>query len=151
MTHYTNTPESNNNTAVVVHGRSVSDASLADFLRCTAPYQPSFMDKKKPHTKQPAPTVKTDWNQGTEQLANARSEEYKEQIRMGERESVETGGDAEFLSHALCHFAAFQPHDFAPPVDLDEPKQRDNTNGGLLVWSFIRDMFDDYSHTITFY
>ncbi|KAJ2380752.1 hypothetical protein GGI23_007734 [Coemansia sp. RSA 2559] len=145
--------------APLVRRQSASDASLADFLRCVSPYRPSFMDKPRNHSPR-AGALKQSDNPPT--VARTRSEDFRRRrnkpVRsLADREPVDaeaSAGDAEFLSHALCHFVAFQPLDFTPyapqpsPADLDEARQNDN-DGHL--WSFIAGMFDDYSHNITFY
>ncbi|KAJ1798315.1 hypothetical protein LPJ59_002578 [Coemansia sp. RSA 2399] len=160
MTKHSSIPNTNMSaSAPLVRRQSAGDVSLADFLRCASPYRPSFMDK--PRNRSPrAGALKQSDKPST--VSRTRSEDFRRRrnnlVRsLVDREPVEavaSAGDAEFLSHALCHFVAFQPLDFTPytpqpsPADLDEARQKDS-DGHL--WSFITGMFDDYSHNITFY
>ncbi|KAJ2659516.1 hypothetical protein IWW48_003462 [Coemansia sp. RSA 1200] len=144
--------------------RPLSDASLADFLRCASPYRPSFMDKPRRQHKQLAPAVATlvaadaaaaAIGEGCGNAANeATAADSSEQTLL----SYDTAGDAEFLSHAFYHFVSFQPLDFAPYAPLSPiPFDADEAGGGLGkannagAWSYITRFFSDYSHDIHFY
>ncbi|KAJ2519628.1 hypothetical protein H4217_002560 [Coemansia sp. RSA 1939] len=149
--------------------RPLSDASLADFLRCASPFRPSFMDKprRQQQKQQPAPAaavvvaaaaaaaaaaaIGEDCGNAADEAAAADS---SEQTLL----CYDRAGDAEFLGHAFYHFVSFQPLDFAPyaplpptPFDADEAGGSFGKTNSAGAWSYITRFFSDYSHDIHFY
>ncbi|KAJ2689586.1 hypothetical protein IWW39_001390 [Coemansia spiralis] len=112
--------------------KSQSQVSLADFLRCTGPQRPSFLDRTKP--KQTAPDT----------TASPPAPDSKQHPRAAEEEEPT---DAEFLSHVLSHFVAFQPQDF-PQIALAACDQPATPTDGL--WTLISRALGELTRDITF-
>ncbi|KAJ2248561.1 hypothetical protein GGI13_004606, partial [Coemansia sp. RSA 455] len=79
--------------------------------------------------------------------------QQRPRIEVTEEPTATADTDAEFLSHVLSHFVAFQPLDFprAPPVDqqidpLDTPAK--DSGGGL--WAFLSGALGELTRDVTF-
>ncbi|KAJ1663069.1 hypothetical protein IW140_005892 [Coemansia sp. RSA 1813] len=172
MAKYNTVPNSSASVPLVCRKRrSLSDVSLADFLQCASPYRPSFMNNPRGsnHCTR-GPCKQSDKTPAVVAVPRTRSEDCIRRRKSSEQApadneplkyeamaaSLAATGDAEFLSHALCHFVAFQPLDFVayqpsqpPPSPAASDEAMQKATAGL--WSYIAGIFDDYSHNITFY
>ncbi|KAJ1721591.1 hypothetical protein LPJ53_003902 [Coemansia erecta] len=116
--------------AVRSGGPPASDVSLGDFLRCSAPYRPSFMDRPSA-CMQTAPEASGETAAADipERMQSTMADTGRpEQLPLQDAApaipaapaaaaatttTAESEGDADFLHHAFGHFVAFQPLDFA--------------------------------------
>ncbi|KAJ2867870.1 hypothetical protein GGH94_000538 [Coemansia aciculifera] len=151
--------------------RSLSEVSLADFLRCAGPHRPSFLDQNSRSRVQETTHSKrrVGW------VASKLSEKHKDddsallsagnyhkqhpRPRFEEKEAEEellptADTDAEFLSHVLSHFVAFQPLDFprasAALADqhIDPADTPAKDSGGL--WAYLSGALGELTRDVTF-
>ncbi|KAJ2236781.1 hypothetical protein H4R99_001421 [Coemansia sp. RSA 1722] len=152
-----------------------SDISLVDFLQCSAPFRPSFMDRKLQKTRSLVITPKKQQpNVHDRQTKSSTIYDTRRRSLVCDRKEVEwdaqttaVPGDAEFLSHAFDHFVAFQPLDFVKRRELsacativdhhDDGNELDyaetvrveeHEQNGL--WSYFSGVLDDLTRDITF-
>ncbi|KAJ2761765.1 hypothetical protein IWQ56_005185 [Coemansia nantahalensis] len=150
----------------VVRCRSLSDASLADFLQCQAPCRPSFLDP--PHraadaTAVAAAAAAATVTQGSAGLPPRR----RASTRAGPGDACDgyRVGGAEFLSRAFSHFAEFQPLDFShasPESSATVTPESPGFSAGSEpptpakwampgdVWSFVAGLLNDFARDAAF-
>ncbi|KAJ2713914.1 hypothetical protein H4R19_002010 [Coemansia spiralis] len=135
----------------VARCRSLSDASLADFLQCQTPCRPSFLDPPRqdaPRGARPPPRRRV----------STRATPH-------DSSDVHRLGGAEFLSRALSHFSDFHSLDFSHSTPASSatitPDSRGFSAGSVLVspekpagpgymWSFVAGFLGDFARDITF-
>ncbi|KAJ1735878.1 hypothetical protein LPJ61_000322 [Coemansia biformis] len=147
----------------VVKCRSLSDASLADFLQCQAPCRPSFLDP--PRWTPPQRNGRARRTSTNERPTAARRRPPTLAVVLPSPSDAQRVGGVEFLSRAFSYFAEFQPLDFShsspassttvvpvsPGVSAgSEPSSPVKQSGTGYVWSLVSGLLDDFVRDATF-
>ncbi|KAJ2387315.1 hypothetical protein GGI05_004121 [Coemansia sp. RSA 2603] len=152
-----------------------SDVSLGDFLRCSPPYRPSFMDRRSAPAQLAAsgdPVAPQVGEQKQHTMLHTDRLEQPLQDHPATLAAAEPEGDADFLHHAFGHFVAFQPLDFqrhrsnallASSGAMDEGNDGDSLCGETCVgqgshteqetkslWAYFASVVDEMTRDVTF-
>ncbi|KAJ2786657.1 hypothetical protein GGI15_001331 [Coemansia interrupta] len=165
-------------TAATERSVPASDVSLGDFLRCTAPYRPSFMDRRDACRPEAGcrDAGMPDIPERTQDTIGADAGRPEQLASLQDAPgATESEGDADFLHHAFGRFVAFQPLDFAchrastaaPPEDNGDGNGDGSEDDGLCgetcvglgsrteqgtksLWAYFASVVDEMTRDVTF-